>query len=129
MGNAYALDSATYHGHTQARADIIAATTIEGNLATWDISTVGGTYTVTVKEYDTGRRSQYRTDINGQPTVVIKCSSNCSVSNVAVKSSDGAGGTTTHYTFAADYSSTPRYLVLRLSATAGADGTRLWEAA
>lgn len=127
MGYAYAADKATRHGATQARYDITTTTTIEGNLSTWNITTAAAEYTITVAEYDSTRRSQYRTDINGQPIIVIKCAVDTDTFNVLVVSSDGAGSTTTHMTFDGDYSSTPRYLALRL--TEGADGTYIWEAA
>ena len=127
MGNLYAIDGKTFHGATQARTDIVEATTAEGNLVTWDISTANAAYALTIREYDATRYSQYRVNTNMQPTIIIKCSVDTSGFNVTVQSSDGAAGTTTHYTFAADYSVTPRFIALRL--TEGADGTLIWELA
>lgn len=129
MGNAYATTDALRHLHTQARSDVVEVTTAEGNLVTWDISTVGAAYALTIQEYDSSRYAMYKENKHQQPTVIIKCTSDCSVFNVTVQSSDGAGGTTTHETFAADYSTNERYTVLRLSATEGADGTLIWELA
>lgn len=128
MGYLYAGELAKDNDVTIARGAVIAASTIEGNKVVWNITTAGASYDLTVAEYDATRTSQYKY-VDGQPVIVIKCSVDCSANNVAVKSSDGAGSTTTHYTFAADYSVTPRYIALRLSATEGADGTRLWELA
>lgn len=120
------------HRITKARQDIDAAQTIEGCDCIWDVSTIGaGGYTVTVAPLDKSRYNQYET-VNAerfQPTMIIKCSADASANNVLVVSSDGAGGTTTHYTFAANYSVTPRYIALRISATKGADGTDIWELA
>ena len=118
-----------YNGVTRARSNVTTTTTVQGNKAIWNISAAAAAYTLTVEEYDSSQYKCYDVDKDGQPVIIIKCSADCSVNNVAVKSSDGAAGLTTHYTFAADYSSTPRYVALRLSATEGADGTRLWEAA
>ena len=129
MGVLHSYNTAVYHGDTRATQAVVEATTIYGNKVIWDVSTVGAAYTVTVGEYDQTDYKNYDVDVNGQPILVIVCSSDCSVFNVAVKSSDGAGSTTTHATFAADYSTTSRTVVLRLSATLGADGKRLWERA
>jgi hypothetical protein len=130
MGNLYAYQETKPQGLVKARATAItAAQTVEGNKVTWIVGTPAGQagYTLTVAEYNKTRTSQYTDDY--QPILVVKCVGDCSSYNVPVVSSDGAGGTTTHYTFAANYTSTPRYLVLRLSATNGADGSLLWEVA
>lgn len=112
---------------TIARQNITAATTIVGGDCVWNISTIGaGGYAVTVNPIDMSQYNQWRNS-ELQPVVIIKCAADASANNVTIESSDGAAGTTTHYTFAADYSVTPRYVVLRISATMGADGTYLWE--
>lgn len=128
MANAYASDGRVDHGLTKARKNITSVSTIYGSDVVWNISAVAAAYDVTVGEYDATMYNQYKT-IDGQPCVIIKCAADCSVQNCSILSSDGAAGTTTHYTFAADYSATPRYVVLRLSATMGADGKYLWEVA
>lgn len=128
MGYLYAGELAKENDVTMARAAITAVSTIEGNKVVWNITTVAAAYDVTVAEYDATRTSQYKY-VDGQPVIVIRCAADCSVQNCSILSSDGAGGTTTHYTFAADYSATPRYIALKLSATEGADGTRIWELA
>lgn len=107
------------------------ASTIEGGACTWVIPTLGATRIITVQRYDPTRAAEYLQE-NGKPIVVIKCKGDASVNNATIVTSDGAiptAGTTTLYTFAADYSATPRYLVLRVSATSGADGHPLWEVA
>lgn len=125
----YAGILASNSGFVRNRGAITAAQTIEGNKVIWNISTAGASYDVTVRSYDPTRRNEYDQDVLGQPVIIIKCSVDTSANNVAVKVSDGAGSTTTIYTFAADYSVTPRYVALRLSATRGADGSYLWESA
>lgn len=129
MGNLYADVLANYNDKTIARSsNITAATTVEGNKVVWVIYSAAAAYDLTVAEYDSSRVAQYKY-LDEQPTIIIKCVANCSLNNVTVKSSNGAGSTTSHYVFASDYSVTPRYIALRLSATEGADGTRLWELA
>ena len=108
---------------TVQRATITTTTTIEGTGVVWNITTAAAAYDVTVANYDPNRVSAFDPDQN-PPMVVIKCSVNTGTYNVAIKSDDGAGGTTTHYTFAADYSSTPRYVVLRLQS-----GLNIWQVA
>lgn len=125
----YASILASGTGFVRNRGAIAAAQTIEGNKVIWNISTASASYNVTVASYDPTRRSEYDLDQNGQPVIIIKCSVDTSANNVAVLVSDGAGSTTTIYTFAADYSVTPRYVALRLSATRGANGSYLWESA
>jgi hypothetical protein len=126
MGYLYADALALENDVTMARAAITGVQTVEGNKVIWNITTVAAAYDVTVAEYDATRAAQYKY-LDRQPTITIRCAADCSVFNVSILSSDGAGGSTTHYTFAADYSATPRYVTLKLSATEGADGTRLWE--
>lgn len=129
MARVDARNAAVYHDQTRGRSNVTTTTTVQGNKVIWNISAAAAAYDVTVEEFDSSRYADYDVDKNGQPIVVIKCSADCSVNNVGVLSSDGAAGTTTHYTFAADYSVTPRYVALRLSATLGADGKYLWEVA
>lgn len=127
----YANTARAPKGLTKARQNIDAVQTIEGADCIWNIATAGASYDVTVAPLDLSRYNQYQTmgADRVQPEIIIKCSVDTSANNVAIKSSNGAGGTTTHYTFAADYSVTPRYIALRISATLGADGTYLWELA
>lgn len=130
MADYYAKDGKN-EGNTRktiARKNLTATAKIEGTDVIWNISAAASAFNITVRPYVPTRTSQFTLN-NQQPVLVIKCSADCSANNVAVLSSDGAGGTTTHYTFAADYSTTPRYVVLRISATRGADGTFLWQVA
>ena len=104
------------------------ANVILGNNCTWVIGTQTGSHNLDVLPFDPTNFAEFNND-ERKPVVVIKCIGDASVNNVVVRTSDGAGGMTTLYTFAADYSGTPRYLALRISATAGADGKFLWEVA
>lgn len=116
-------------GTTRNRGAITSAQTIEGNKVIWNCSAAAAGYNVTVRQYDKTRVNEYDQDVLVQPVMIIKCSADTSANNVGILTSDGAGGSTTLYTFAADYSVTPRYIALRLSATRGADGSYLWELA
>lgn len=130
MAELYAGILASNSGTVRNRAAITSAQTIEGNKVIWNCSSAaGGAFDVTVRQYDKTRVNEYDQDVLGQPVIIIKCSADTSANNVGILTSDGAGGSTTLYTFAADYSVTPRYVALRLSATRGADGSYLWEVA
>jgi len=97
-------------------SDIVEATTISGGVnGVWDITTIGaGGYDVLVACYDESRHNDYQNPPI-KPTIVIKCSADASANNVTISNSSGV-----LYTFAADYSVTPGYIVLALSApTAG----------
>ena len=85
-----------------------------------------GALNLDVQRYEQTNYKEYPQE--GKPIIVIKSiGNNTGPNTVAVRCDDGAGGFTTLYTFAADYSATPRYIVLRLSATLAADGRRVWE--
>lgn len=132
MGEKYSVVEKTKNGFSLNRVNLTAATTIEGCNVVWNISSAaGGAFDVTVAEYKPSRTAQYNLQphVVNRPYIIVKCAADCSANNVAVKSSDGAGGTTTHYTFAADYSGTPRYVVLRVASSKAADGTYIWEVA
>lgn len=104
--------------------------TIEGGKCTWVIPTLGASRTITVLRPDFTRSSQLQQE-DGKPVIIIKCIGDASVNNAIIVSHNGAitPGTNTLYTFAADYSATPRFIVLRVSATFGADGRPIWEIA
>lgn len=103
--------------------DIVEETTIQGGVdGVWDITTVAAAYDITVADYDRTHFSEYPTPPN-KPYIVIKCSADCSVFNVAVKTVAGV----TLYTFAADYSVTPRYIVLTVACPTA--GTSEWQLA
>lgn len=129
MAELYAGILASNSGTVRNRAAITSAQTIEGNKVIWNCSSAAAGYNVTVRQWDKTRRNEYCLDESEQPVIIIKCSADTSANNVAILTSDGAAGTTTLYTFAADYSVTPRYVALRISATRGADGSYLWEVA
>jgi hypothetical protein len=103
---------------------------IEGGLCTWIIPTNTAAHNLDVLRYDPTRASEYLQE-NGKPIIIVKCIGDASVFNVTLRCDNGAGGMTTLYTFAANYApaNAPRYVVLRVSATAGADGHPLWEIA
>ena len=99
--------------------DITEATTIQGGAdGVWDITTVAQAYTVTVNNYDRSHFADYVTPPN-KPYIIIKCSADCSVENATIK--DEAGNTL--FTFAANYSVTPGYVVLTLDSPTTGDFT------
>ena len=100
------------------------ANTIEGGAVLWDAdeTSIATAPDITVRDYDKGRYGEY--DFGGEgadlkPHIIIKGSANFSTYNVDVNNADGD----TLYTFSGDHSSTPIYVVLKLTA-AGA-----WELA
>ena len=102
--------------------DITAATTIQGGVnGIWNISAAVAGFDVLVADYDASHYGDYPTPPT-KPMIVIKCSADCSVQNVTVSNSAGV-----LYTFAADYSVTPRYVVLDLDAPTA--GSNLWKLA
>lgn len=104
-----------------------AAATITGNMCTWVIGTQTATHNFDIKRFENTDFSEYQPE--GKPVIVIKCIASAAVFNVVIRCDDGAGGYTTLYTFAADYSVTPAYVAVRISDTLGADGRYLWELA
>ena len=104
------------------------ANQVTGGMCTWVIGTQTASHNLDIQRYEMTNYKEYPQE--GKPIIVIKCIGNATAPNtIPVRCDDGAGGFTTLYTFAADYSVTPRYIVVRLSATLGADGRRLWELA
>lgn len=99
---------------------------IEGGVCTWIIPTLGASRTITVLRPDFSRTSEYLLE-NGKPIIIIKCVGDASVNTAIISTADGSGSTKTLYTFAADYSATPRYIALRVSTTYGTDGKPVWE--
>lgn len=87
---------------------------IEGGMCTWVVGTaLTATRTYTVLNFSKGRYSQYPSVKEIKPHIMIKCAVDTSVNNAII--ADAAGSTI--FTFAADYSVTPAYVVLRLSTT------------
>lgn len=121
--NTYKIDPVQNRSVTLADANNV----IEGGMCTWVIGTQTANHNLDIARYDA---TNYKDNVaEGKPVIIIKCIGDASGFNVAVRCDDGAAGYTTLYTFAADYSVTPRYIAVRLSATLGADGRRLWELA
>ena len=117
MGNKYAREEFRKNAGSYAReifitSKITTTTTIQGGAnGVWNISAAAGSYDVTVANFDKTHFSDYVTPPN-KPYIIIKCSVDTSANNVAIKNAAGS----TLYTFAADYSVNPRYVVLVLSA-------------
>ena len=105
----YASFTARDGDESRPEKTISVDTTVEGDRVVWVSDTAGAD--ITVAQYNNGRASEYIHRNN--PLVVIKCTSDSSVTNTLVKSEDG----TTLHTFAADYSTTPAYVALRLVTT------------
>lgn len=103
--------------------DLVEESTIVGGVdGVWDCTTAGVAWTLTVEHYDEGSYAQYP-HFRNKPYIVIKCSCDTSVNNITVN--DEAG--TTLYTFAANYSVTPIYIVLTLDTAAA--GFHTWKLA
>lgn len=87
--------------------------TIEGGMCTWVIGTAltaGRTYDVL--KFSKGRYAEYPSVKEIKPHIIIKCAVNTAANNATITS-----GGSTLFTFAADYSVTPAYVVLRLTDT------------
>lgn len=84
--------------------------TIEGGAVLWVQDTaLTGERTITVMDWDKTRHAEYTSAL--QPHVMIKCAVNASVNNLVIADT----GATTLFTFDGDHSSTPAYLVLRVT--------------
>jgi len=99
-----------------ATYDLTTTSTIHGGVdGVWDCATASAAWTLTVENYDESRFAEYPKYRN-KPYIVIKCSCDTSVFNITVQDEAGTG----LYTFAANYSVTPIYIVLTLdTATTG----------
>lgn len=83
--------------------------TVEGSAVTWVQDTaLTAARTITVRDFDQSRHGEY--DDKLYPKLVIKCAVDASVNNLVVADTAAA----VLFTFAADYSVTPAYCVLRL---------------
>ena len=103
--------------------DLTEESTIDGGVdGVWDCTTAAAAWTLTVNHWDEGLYANYPKFPN-KPYIIIKCSCDTSVFNITVN--DEAG--TTLYTFAANYSVTPIYIVLTLDTAAA--GFHTWKLA
>jgi len=114
------LKTSTYQSVSNDRLDRISlgnvTQNLEGGGVVWDVDSVAlaTAATITVMHYDQSRYGEYcygGTKLDRKPHIIIKGSANFTTYNVTIKDEDA----NTLYTFAADYSSTPIYVVLRLT--------------
>ena len=103
----YTLDNFSMKDSTLDRANLgDTALNIVGGGVVWVIDDAD-VATVTVQNYDYSQYGQFRFGI--KPHIIVKCTVDCSVNNVAVNDFDG----NTLYTFDTDCSLIPKYVVLR----------------
>ena len=116
------LKSSTYQEKSNDQLDRISlgnvTQNLEGGGVCWDIDSVSLAHAavITVMHYDSGRFGEYQyggPNLDRKPHIIIKGSANFATYNVTVKDEDA----NTLYTFDADCSTTPRYVVLRLIST------------
>jgi hypothetical protein len=111
MANFYSHDYVNLNSTALARVTLGATDcTVEGSNVVFVVSgTHSAEQTVTVRDFDKTRLGCFNPEV--KPTVLFKCTADCSVNHAVIKTVSG----TTLFTFATDASATPTYCALRIT--------------